>query len=766
MYHRDEDYVVTDGEVKIVDEFTGRIMEGRRWSEGLHQAVEAKEGVLVREENQTLATITLQNYFRLYDKLSGMTGTALTEDAEFRQIYNLPVQAIPPNKPVIREDNDDLIYRTVEAKFDAVVEDVVARHANGQPVLVGTGRPSRARSACRACSTSAASSTRSSTPSTTSARPHIVAQAGRLGAVTIATNMAGRGTDILLGGNPEFLALDERCATAASTLTRPPRSTTRRAPLRRRGPRQGLRAPTSKQKVIAAGGLCVIGTERHESRRIDNQLRGRSGASGRPRVDAVLPVARRRPACACSAAIRDGRHRRAHAAHEHARRHAHPGQARRPRPVESAQRKVEDMNFAARKHVLEYDDVMNKQRQVIYGERNKILDGKDLADHVGAVMEDTVDAEVANFANPASSREEWDLEGLDGWVEQLTGRDDFDAGALADAGRRGGRRQDPRLRADGVPREDRGPGPAGHLAARAPGHAPRHRHTMDELPAGDGLPQDGHRPARLRPARPARRVQGGGVPRLRHPGQHDVRGLPAHRAAHRARRAPRRRPRRAPGGVPARRRDLLRGPPRSTATRGPGCCAARSRRARSAPTRATPWPRARRRARAASRRTSPPRTTPTPASGATTRAPAGAARSSRTATGGTPANGGIARRHSSTISPTASPRSSATCRSRLSAPAAPTCRSARPPRVSGTTPPPPRPSWARSRRLGEDIKAYDEAVAMLGEAQSADELAVEADDEETARLRLRVHGAARGHARRARALELVHRGSSTTATPS
>ncbi len=424
MYHRDKDYVVTDGEVKIVDEFTGRIMEGRRWSEGLHQAVEAKEGVLVREENQTLATITLQNYFRLYDKLAGMTGTALTEDAEFRQIYNLPVQPIPPNKPVIRVDNDDLVYRTVEAKFDAVVEDVIARHANGQPVLVGTVAIESSERLSRMLDK------RGIRHEVLNAKHHereaaIVAQAGRLGAVTIATNMAGRGTDILLGGNPEFLALDimrDRGVDpdeADEIYHKAALEEARKI------------CADEKQKVIAAGGLCVIGTERHESRRIDNQLRGRSGRQGDPgstqfylsleddlmrlfggdRMDGIASLMQRMN-------MPDDM----------------PIQAKLiTKSVESAQRKVEDMNFAARKHVLEYDDVMNKQRQVIYGERNKILDGKDLADHVGAVMEDTVDAEVANFANPASSREEWDLEGLDGWVEQLTGRDDFDAGALADA---------------------------------------------------------------------------------------------------------------------------------------------------------------------------------------------------------------------------------------------------------------------------------------------------------------------------------------------
>ncbi len=418
MYHRDKDYVVVDGEVKIVDEFTGRIMEGRRWSEGLHQAVEAKEGVLVREENQTLATITLQNYFRLYDKLAGMTGTALTEDAEFRQIYKLPVQPIPPNKPVIRVDNDDLVYRTIDLKFQAVVEDVIARHAKGQPVLVGTVAIESSEKLSRMLER------RGVKHEVLNAKHHereaaIVAQAGRYGAVTIATNMAGRGTDILLGGNPEFLALDimrERGVDPAEAD-----EVLRNAAL------EEARAicADEKTKVIAAGGLCVIGTERHESRRIDNQLRGRSGRQGDPgctqfylsleddlmrlfggdKMDSIASLMSRMN-------MPDDM----------------PIQAKLiTKSVESAQRKVEDMNFGARKHVLEYDDVMNKQRQVIYAERNKILDGKDISEHVESVVRDTVDSEVANYVSEAAEPDEWDVDGLQEWVKQLTGREDFDA---------------------------------------------------------------------------------------------------------------------------------------------------------------------------------------------------------------------------------------------------------------------------------------------------------------------------------------------------
>ena len=432
MFHRDQQYVVLDGEVKIVDEFTGRIMEGRRYSEGLHQAIEAKEGVTIREENQTLATITLQNYFRLYDKLSGMTGTAMTEDAEFREIYNLPVQVIPPNKPVIRKDHDDLVYRTIEAKFNAVADDVVERHAKGQPVLVGTVSIENSEKLMRILEK------RGIHPQILNAKYHereaaIIAQAGRFGAVTIATNMAGRGTDILLGGNPQFMALDlmrddgidpqpeksmnpEDPASVADTKQK-------RAYVDSIMPKYRAKADAicaaEKEKVLETGGLCVIGTERHESRRIDNQLRGRSGRQGDPgetqfylsleddlmrlfggdRMDRIAAMMKK-------ADMPDDM----------------PIQAKMvTKAVEGAQRKVEEINFAMRKNVLDYDDVMNKQRQVIYEERNKILDGKDLTAHVAEVTHDTVEREVANFCPADTEAEDWDLEGLGKWLADLTG---------------------------------------------------------------------------------------------------------------------------------------------------------------------------------------------------------------------------------------------------------------------------------------------------------------------------------------------------------
>ena len=415
MFHRDQQYVVVDGEVKIVDEFTGRIMEGRRYSEGLHQAIEAKEGVIVREENQTLATITLQNYFLMYDKLSGMTGTAMTEDAEFREVYHIPVQVIPPNRPVIRVDHDDLVYRTIDAKFKAVADDVAERHANGQPCLVGTVSIENSERLSRILDK------RGIKHNVLNAKFHereaqIVAQAGREGAVTIATNMAGRGTDILLGGNPELIAEDYLREDGIEPDEATPEQ---RSEALERAEKV---CDAEKEHVKAAGGLCVIGTERHESRRIDNQLRGRSGRQGDPgetqfylsleddlmrlfggdRMDKISAMMQRYD-------MPDDM----------------PIQAKIvTKAVESAQRKVEEVNFAMRKNVLDYDNVMNTQRQVIYEERNKILDGKDLMEHVGEVTLDTVQREVADFCPEGSKYEDWDVRGLERWLQELTGRKD------------------------------------------------------------------------------------------------------------------------------------------------------------------------------------------------------------------------------------------------------------------------------------------------------------------------------------------------------
>ncbi len=414
MFHRDQQYVVIDGEVKIVDEFTGRIMEGRRYSEGLHQAIEAKENVQVREENQTLATITLQNYFLMYDKLSGMTGTAMTEDAEFREVYHVPVQVIPPNRPVKREDLDDLVYRTIDAKFEAVVRDVEERHQNGQPVLVGTVSIDNSERISRILSK------RGIKHNVLNAKFHereaqIIAQAGRMGAVTIATNMAGRGTDILLGGNPDVMAED----ILRNQGIEPAEATPEQKEAARKEAKEIC--ATEREAVTAAGGLCVIGTERHESRRIDNQLRGRSGRQGDPgqtqfylsleddlmrrfggdRMDGVAAMMQRYE-------LPDDMPIKAKIV---------------TKLVEGAQHKVEEVNFAMRKNVLDYDDVMNKQRQVIYAERNKILDGKDLMELIETVTASTTQRVCEEFCY--GDADEWDLEGLEKWLTELTGKTDL-----------------------------------------------------------------------------------------------------------------------------------------------------------------------------------------------------------------------------------------------------------------------------------------------------------------------------------------------------
>ena len=435
LFHRDVDYVVTGGEVKIVDEFTGRIMEGRRYSEGLHQALEAKEHVLVREENQTLATITLQNYFRLYDKLSGMTGTAMTEDKEFREIYKLPVVAIPPNKPVARVDENDLVYRTIDAKFNAVADDVAARHAAGQPCLIGTVSIESSERLSRLLDK------RGIKHETLNAKnhereAHIVAQAGRTGAVTIATNMAGRGTDILLGGNPDVLAedvlrewgfdpsrhegdpVDPEAEGAAAAAPAP--SDEKRAEALEKA---RTICKQENEEVLAAGGLCVIGTERHESRRIDNQLRGRAGRQGDPgttqfylsleddlmrlfggnRMDSISNMMEKTN-------MPDDQ----------------PIQASMvSKAIESAQRQVETMHFAARKNVLEYDDVMNLQRTVIYDERNSILDGKDMTGRIPGIISDAASAIVEANCSEKTASDDWDVKAVDSWAATMTGREDF-----------------------------------------------------------------------------------------------------------------------------------------------------------------------------------------------------------------------------------------------------------------------------------------------------------------------------------------------------
>ena len=416
-----------DGEVKIVDEFTGRIMEGRRYSEGLHQALEAKEHVLVREENQTLATITLQNYFRLYDKLSGMTGTAMTEDAEFRQIYKLPVMAIPPNKPVIRVDENDLVYRTIDGKFNAVADDIAARHAKGQPCLIGTVSIENSEKLSRLLDK------RGIKHETLNAKhhereAHIVAQAGRLGAVTIATNMAGRGTDIRLGGEPDMLAedllrergFDVEAQEGDEEARGPIPSAADRADALTRA-REICDA--EQEQVLAAGGLCVIGTERHESRRIDNQLRGRSGRQGDPGVTQFYLSLEDDLMRLFGGSKMDSI---AHMMEKTNQEDDMPIQAGMvSKSIESAQRQVESMHFAARKNVLEYDDVMNLQRKAIYEERNAILDGKSMTERIPGIIRDAVDAIVGECCPGNSASDDWDVRAIDLWAANMTGCNDF-----------------------------------------------------------------------------------------------------------------------------------------------------------------------------------------------------------------------------------------------------------------------------------------------------------------------------------------------------
>lgn len=395
IFKRDVDYVVKDGEVLIVDEFTGRLMPGRRWSDGLHQAVEAKENVKIENENQTLATITYQNYFRMYSKLSGMTGTADTEATEFKKIYNLDVVVVPTNKPMIRKDQGDLIFKSMEGKFKAIAKQIHELHKKDQPVLVGTVSIEKSELLSSLLR-------REGVPhSVLNAKHHereaeIVAQAGRKGMVTIATNMAGRGTDILLGGNPEFLAKQK-----ISPETTPEEV---------QKLHEQFKAQCSKEReeVIAAGGLFILGTERHESRRIDNQLRGRAGRQGDPGEsrfylsfeDDLLRI------FAANAIIAPDKMMEEDVPIEH---------RWTTRAVETAQKKVEAHNFDIRKHLLEYDDVMNQQRKVIYSMRREVLSGQDLRGRVLGMIDEISEA-IANdfYPNKKTNGRDatWDLNGL------------------------------------------------------------------------------------------------------------------------------------------------------------------------------------------------------------------------------------------------------------------------------------------------------------------------------------------------------------------
>src|SRR6476620_11980930 len=402
LYHRDKDYIVRDGQVLIVDEFTGRVLVGRRYNEGMHQAIEAKEGVEVQAENQTLATITLQNYFRLYTKLAGMTGTAQTEAAELNQIYKLGVVPIPTNMPMIRDDETDFIYKTEDAKFAAVVDDLAERHEAGQPVLVGTA------SVAKSERLSSLLLRRGIPHEVLNAKNHareaaIIANAGRKGAVTVATNMAGRGTDIMLGGNPEFsadLALRERGLTPDDT----PEEYEAAWP----DALEKAKAESSAEhdEVVELGGLYVLGTERHESRRIDNQLRGRSGRQGDPGESRFYL------SLGDDLMIRFNGERVAAIMNFLRLPEDTPIENKTvSRSIQSAQTQVEQQNFEIRKNVLKYDEVLNKQRTVIYDERRQVLEGADLSDQFRPMIGEVVRGYVEG-ATASGYAEEWDLEAL------------------------------------------------------------------------------------------------------------------------------------------------------------------------------------------------------------------------------------------------------------------------------------------------------------------------------------------------------------------
>jgi preprotein translocase subunit SecA len=422
LYKRDVDYAVIDGEVRIIDEFTGRILEGRRWSEGLHQAVEAKEGVRVQEENQTLATITLQNYFRLYDKLSGMTGTALTEATEFMKIYKLGVVQIPTNQPMVRDDRNDQVYKTKDGKWSAVVREIDERHRSEQPVLVGT-------ISVEVSELLSDQLKRRGIPHTVlNAKPEyaeregeIVAEAGQPGSVTIATNMAGRGVDIKLGGNPEHLThlelaklglrpgdpdFDERYAEVLPSIE--------------------ARVQENREKVVDAGGLFIVGTERHESRRIDNQLRGRSGRQGDPGESRFF-LSAEDDLVRLFAGDRIYRilDRLGSVDEEGNEEPIEAGML--SKQIEKAQKKVEEQNFLIRKRVLEYDDVMNEQRRIVYEYRDQVLEGRDMGDQARQEISSVVERLVDEYAG-ADYVEDWDLDGLftaleDIYPVRLTGAD-------------------------------------------------------------------------------------------------------------------------------------------------------------------------------------------------------------------------------------------------------------------------------------------------------------------------------------------------------
>ena len=427
---RDVDYIVNEKGVIIVDAFTGRLMPGRRFSNGLHQAIEAKEGVKVQRENKTLATITFQNYFRMYRKLSGMTGTALTEENEFREIYALDVVEVPTNRPMIRNDRPDAVYKNVKGKYEAIIAQIRECYEKGQPILVGTVDIEKSELLSRLLK-------HAGIPHTVlNAKFHekeaeIVAQAGKLGAVTISTNMAGRGTDIMLGGNPEYMAKaemremgieEELIASSTGTAdTQDERVVSTRAIFRELYEKYKTAIAPEAQKVREAGGLFILGTERHESRRIDNQLRGRSGRQGDPGESRFF------------LSLEDdlmrlfGSERILNMVSNMGLPDDMPIDARiLSGAIESAQKRLEDQNFKRRKYVLSYDDIMNQQRNIIYGQRSEVLNGENITATIQRMIESTVEDTVARYTSDEDGAE-WDLEGLKmHYLGTLTSESDFD----------------------------------------------------------------------------------------------------------------------------------------------------------------------------------------------------------------------------------------------------------------------------------------------------------------------------------------------------
>lgn len=416
LMKRDIDYVVKDGEVIIVDEFTGRLMFGRRYSEGLHQAIEAKENLDVRRESKTLATITFQNYFRMYKKLSGMTGTAKTEEEEFREIYNVDVIEIPTNKPVVRSDYPDSVYKNEEFKFKAVVDEIKEKNSKGQPVLVGTISIERSELLSKMLKKEGIKH------EVLNAKHHereaeIVAQAGRFGVVTIATNMAGRGTDIVLGGNPEFIAksemkkkgyTEEMISVVDSFADTDDQEILEARKVYRELLEDAKKSTTlENEKVIQAGGLHIIGTERHESRRIDNQLRGRAGRQGDPGSSRFYVSLEDDLMRLFGSDKIKGMIETLGMPDDEPLEHNLLSKS-----IEGAQRRIEGRNFGIRKHVLQYDDVMNKQREVIYAERRKVLEGENLREYILSMAEGIIDSAIATSTEGLKYPEEWDLNGL------------------------------------------------------------------------------------------------------------------------------------------------------------------------------------------------------------------------------------------------------------------------------------------------------------------------------------------------------------------